>query len=55
MKDSLLALGFGLSFSFDGLVEGAIGTGGHADRDDLAIDVDFILLEVNVPTTAGRS
>ena len=39
----------------DGLLQGAISAVGHADHDDLAVDVDLPLLEVDVPAATGRA
>ena len=52
MKRRLL-IAFGLLLGLDGLVEGAVSTRRHTDFDHLSIDVDFVLLEIDIPATAG--
>ena len=42
-----------LRFLSGGLSEGAISAGAHADLDHFAIDLDFILLEIDVPASSG--
>lgn len=42
-------------FSFDGLVQSAVGACRHTDDNDLAIDDQFSLLEIDIPATTGRT
>jgi hypothetical protein len=45
-----LRLGF---FGFDRLVERTISASAHADLDHLAIDLNLVFLEIDVPNAAG--